>query len=131
MPVSRMTRVQRNQFRTFVNKHAGDEILSINYSEDYSLCAWKKDKLLGCLIASKVDESTVQLDLIITSGDSGLSSIYLLKEFIGIISKTMKPDTVIQFVAANDGIIQFVTKVTGIDEKTLYSGRLKEALLAI
>ena len=131
LPVSRMTRTQKDQFRTFVNKQVGDDILSLNYADDCSLCAWKKDKLLGCLIASKVDESTVQLDLLLTTGDSGLSAIFLLKEFIGIISKTMKPDTVIRFVAANDGIIPFITKVTGIDEKTLYRGRLKEAVLAL
>lgn len=131
MHVSSMTRLQRNQFYTFLNKHVGDEIRSLNYSDEYSLCAWKKDELLGCLIAFKVDESIVQLDLLITAEDSGLSSIYLLKEFIGIISKTMKPDTVIRFVAVNDGIIPFVNKVTGIDEKTLYRGRLKEALLAL
>lgn len=131
MPVSGMTRAQRNQFCTFVAKHMGDELLSLNYSADYSLCAWKKDKVLGCLIASKVDESMIQLDLLITAGDSGLSSIYLLKEFIEIISKTMNPNTVIRFVSVNDGIIPFVTKATGIDEKTLYRGRLKEAVLAL
>ncbi len=131
MPISQMSRAQKNQFHTFVNKQVGEDILSLNYEDDYSLCAWKKDELLGCLIASKVDESMVQLDLLITAKDPGLSAIYLLKEMIGIISKTMKPDTVIRFVAANDGIIPFVTKVTGIDEKTLYRGRLKEAVLAI
>lgn len=131
VPISRMTRAQRNQFHAFVQKQVGDEILSLDYADDYSLCAWKQNELLGCLIASKVDESMVQLDLLITAEDPGLSAIYLLKEYIGIISKTMKPDTIIRFVAANDGIIPFVTKVTGIDEKTLYRGRLKEAVLAL
>ena len=130
-PVSSMTRAQRNQFYAFLNKRMGEEILSLNYAGDYSLCAWKKNELLGCLIASKVDESVVQLDLLVTVGDPGLSAIYMLKQFVEIVSKTMGPDTVIRFVVANDGIIPFVTKVTGIDEKTLYQGRLKEAVLAI
>jgi hypothetical protein len=106
-------------------------MLSLDYAKDYSLCAWKKEELMGCILASIVDESTVQLDLLITAGDPGLAGIYLLKEFIGVLSDTMDPDTVIRFVAANDGVIPFVSKVTGIDEKTLYRGRLKEAVLAL
>ena len=129
--VSRLSRTQKNRFHTFIKNQIGEEMLSLDYAKDYSLCAWKKEELMGCILASIVDESTVQLDLLITAGDPGLAGIYLLKEFIGVLSDTMDPDTVIRFVAANDGVIPFVSKVTGIDEKTLYRGRLKEAVLAL
>ncbi len=110
----------KNRFRSMLWESVGTWDFLDSSSPEFSFLATVDGKDAGCLIASEIDDRSLQVDFLWSREHDEMTGIALLTAFMKQAVET-KPavGTEISFVAENEGVVSFVKALTGMHGEKL------------